>query len=142
MIRQSTQDQSQTTTPSSPSSSSPPWSALRRYVFRRWCLGVLAVVMIVIIVFGILFAAHAYYHAMGGQGFLKAKRWDLGSGQHDGTEVYLPLREIETLGMESSTWGLFGRSPKNIPFYTCGDQQNSCETFAHPVSFSMSQLKT
>ncbi|KAK2625656.1 hypothetical protein QTJ16_004968 [Diplocarpon rosae] len=84
-------------------------------------------------VVGILFAAHGYYRAMGGQGFLKVRR---GSGfvsmQQNNTHLYLPLRREEIIVKGSSILGLMGRSPKNVPFYTCGDQRNSCENYEQP----------
>ncbi|PBP21297.1 hypothetical protein BUE80_DR007888 [Diplocarpon rosae] len=89
--------------------------------------------MISVMVVGILFAAHGYYRAMGGQGFLKVRR---GSGfvsmQQNNTHLYLPLRREEIIVKGSSILGLMGRSPKNVPFYTCGDQRNSCENYEQP----------
>lgn len=81
-------------------------------------------------IIGILFASHVYYHAMGGQGFLKAKRHEeVGYNQDNGIQLFLPMRKVEEAVQGKSDWKLIGRSPKNIPFYTCGDQLNSCESF-------------
>ncbi|KAG4429788.1 hypothetical protein IFR05_014724 [Cadophora sp. M221] len=133
MIHQSAQEiPSQTTTPSRSSSSSRN-SKIRQYVSKgRWWLGGIAIVMVIIMIIGILFASHVYYHALGGQGFLKAKRHEMESKENSSTQIYLPIRKLETVVQGKSFWGLIGRSPKNIPFYTCGDQLNSCETFNQP----------
>lgn len=90
--------------------------------------------MVIVMIVGILFASHVYYHALGGQGFLKAKRQEEESKENISTQLYLPMRKLETVVQGKSSWGLIGRSPKNIPFYTCGDQLNSCQTFDQPVS--------
>ncbi|KAK0108429.1 hypothetical protein ONS95_003234 [Cadophora gregata] len=84
-------------------------------------------------IIGILFASHVYYHAMGGQGFLKARRYQEEVHKLDnGTQLYLPMRKVEKPVQGKPFWDLIGRSPKNIPFYTCGDQLNSCDTFGQP----------
>ncbi|KAH6712986.1 hypothetical protein BKA61DRAFT_576582 [Leptodontidium sp. MPI-SDFR-AT-0119] len=88
--------------------------------------------MVIVMIVGILFASHVYYHALGGQGFLKAKRQEEESKENISTQLYLPMRMLETVVQGKSSWGLIGRSPKNIPFYTCGDQLNSCQTFDQP----------
>ncbi|KAL5321746.1 hypothetical protein ACEPPN_009709 [Leptodophora sp. 'Broadleaf-Isolate-01'] len=88
--------------------------------------------MVIVMIVGILFASHVYYHALGGQGFLKAKRQEEESKENISTQLYLPMRKLETVVQGKSSWGLIGRSPKNIPFYTCGDQLNSCQTFDQP----------
>lgn len=139
MIRQSTPEQPPETTTPSRSTSSSRSSKVRQYVSKgRWWLGAIAIVMVIVMIIGILFASHVYYHALGGQGFLKAKRHETDSKGVSGTQLYLPVRKIETVIRDKSFWALFGRSPKNIPFYTCGDQLNSCATFAQPVSCSVS----
>ncbi|KAH7350962.1 hypothetical protein BKA65DRAFT_593811 [Rhexocercosporidium sp. MPI-PUGE-AT-0058] len=88
--------------------------------------------MVIVMIIGILFASHVYYHALGGQGFLKAKRHGVQSKEKNSTQLYLPMRKLEIVEQGKSFWRQIGRSPKNIPFYTCGDQLNSCETFDQP----------
>lgn len=91
--------------------------------------------MVIVMIVGILFASHVYYHAMGGQGFLKAKRYEeVENTQNNGTQLYLPMRKIEKAVQAKSFREVIGRSPKNIPFYTCGDQLNGCDSFGQPVS--------
>ncbi|KAI9055585.1 hypothetical protein LZ554_000531 [Drepanopeziza brunnea f. sp. 'monogermtubi'] len=84
--------------------------------------------MVAIMVVGIIFAAHGYYKALGGQGFLKAKRKAASPGQNKGTLVYLPLRKVEAPVKGQTDWSLVGRQ-KNVPYYICGDQRNSCGSF-------------
>lgn len=105
-------------------------ATFREYVTHRWWLGALAIFMVAIMVIGIIFAAHGYYKALGGQGFLKVKRGEESLKQGHGALVYLPLRKVEVPVDRS---GFIGRR-KNVPYYTCGDQRNSCRAFDQPVS--------
>ncbi|KAI9643899.1 hypothetical protein NHQ30_007250 [Ciborinia camelliae] len=84
-------------------------------------------------IIGIVFSAHVYYHDMGGQGWLKLKQRNLeGNDQvQNFSQVCLPSRQ---LGPYNSVFALSSRTPATVPYYTCGDQQNSCEAYAHPVS--------
>ncbi|KAG4031801.1 hypothetical protein MFRU_008g01600 [Monilinia fructicola] len=68
---------------------------------------------------------------MGGQGWLKLKQRSFeGSDQFQNfSQVCLPTRQ---LGFDNSRFALNSRTPVNVPYYTCGDQQNSCEAYAHP----------
>lgn len=92
-------------------------------------------IVVLVMILGVIFVAHKYYHDFGGQGFLKYR----GSGyfeQREGdyaNKLYLPLRKVETWDLEHVVWGK--RSPeRNVPFYQCGDQMNSCEEYYQPVS--------
>lgn len=102
----------------------------REYVSRRRCwLSVSAIILLLVMCFGIVFAAHHYYVSFGGQGFLKA-RDQYATSEFDAPKVYLPLRKVATFG-EDSSWS---RSPMEVPYYACGDQQASCEAYNQPVS--------
>lgn len=100
--------------------------------WRGW-LCYLSCLLVVIIIIGIAFSAHVYYHDMGGQGWLKMKHRSLErfDQTQDSTQVCLPSRQ---LAPHNLTYILSPRTPANVPYYTCGDQQNSCEAYAHPVS--------
>ncbi|TVY23234.1 hypothetical protein LHYA1_G007285 [Lachnellula hyalina] len=65
---------------------------------------------------------------MGGQGFLKTRRVE------SPLDVCLPLRksEIRDNGSKSLSVPSAGLG-EDVPFYTCGDQQNSCEAFGQPA---------
>lgn len=63
---------------------------------------------------------------MGGQGFLKRDEVIMGEVGDGGRELYEPYRQV----LEERS--LFRRG--NIPFYTCGDQQHSCEAYNQSVS--------
>ncbi|KAF7947007.1 uncharacterized protein EAE97_004256 [Botrytis byssoidea] len=82
-------------------------------------------------IIGFVCSAHVYYHEMGGQGWLKLKRRS--QEQFDQvqsfSEVCLPSRQLKN---HSSMFALSLRMPATVPWYTCGDQQNSCEAYAHP----------
>jgi hypothetical protein len=98
----------------------------------RSILGLLAFVILIVMTIGVIFAAHSYYVQFGGQGFLKVRHEQL----NDLAEVYLPLRDIQQYEEGSLLpylpWNK--RFPQvEIPYYTCGDQQNSCEAYAQPV---------
>jgi hypothetical protein len=94
---------------------------------------------------GIVFVAHKAYMDLGGQGFLKMRRSLLSPVEEDVPNVYLPLRKVESCPNEESLLaygvGYIKRSPEYVPFYTCGDQQHSCEAFGQPVSQAMTLLR-
>ena len=119
------------------SSSSDRRSRAREYVQRRRCwLSALAVLLVAVMVVGIIFAAHKYYHDLGGQGFLKTRR---GLQMGSASNVYLPLRKVEIRDDDNESFLVYGagfirRSGQNVPFYVCGDQQHNCEAFGQPVS--------
>jgi hypothetical protein len=141
MIPQSPQDPRIIPSPSSSKKKEPSRSStFREYVLHRWLLGVLAIIMVAIMVVGIIFAAHGYYKALGGQGFLKAKREAASPGQNNGTLAYLPLRKVEVPVKGQTDWSLVGRQ-KNVPYYICGDQRNGCESFNQPVSILISPAR-
>ncbi|ESZ91666.1 hypothetical protein SBOR_7923 [Sclerotinia borealis F-4128] len=100
--------------------------------WRGW-LVYLACLLIIIIIIGIVCSAHVYYHDMGGQGWLKLKRRSQKESHQvqNFSQVCLPSRQ---LGFHSPVLALSRRVPATVPWYTCGDQQNSCEAYAHPVS--------
>lgn len=127
------------TTTSFPSSSSSRGSRFRQYeARRRYWLSALAVLFIVIMVVGIVLVAHKYYHDLGGQGWLKMRRDTVGLEAKDVPDVYLPLRKVEVRDGDESLLvygiGYIRRSPEDVPFYLCGDQQQSCEAYGQPVS--------
>jgi hypothetical protein len=80
---------------------------------------------------GIVFAAHKYYHDMGGQGFMKMRRRSRNSKTAHPPDIYLPLRNVQSCNDDESLLiygvGYIRRWGENVPFYTCGDQQHSCE---------------
>jgi hypothetical protein len=47
---------------------------LRERRLCRYVLAVLSVVVIIGIIIGLIFAAHYYFHILGGRGFLKARK--------------------------------------------------------------------
>jgi hypothetical protein len=85
---------------------------------------------------GIVFAAHHYYVAFGGQGFLKLRDQDATyrAGPFNAPDTYLPLRKIATLAqdvdMEERRRYV---GPLEVPYYACGDQQSSCEAYGQSV---------
>ncbi|KUJ18368.1 uncharacterized protein LY89DRAFT_781430 [Mollisia scopiformis] len=81
-------------------------------------------------VIGIVFTAHQYYHDFGGQGWLKARTDEQnGKTSDDPVQLYLPIRQIQVF-KNPAVWER--QAGDNVPFYTCGDQQNSCESFKQP----------
>ena len=119
------------TTPSRYSSSSR-LSVLKEYILRRGCwLGALCVVVIIVMTIGVVFTAHQYYHDFGGQGWLKSRIQNREGNATDETQLYLPMRQIQMLG-KPSFWER--QEGDDIPFFECGDQQNSCKSFGQPVS--------
>jgi hypothetical protein len=112
---------SQTTYSRSPSkTSNSRISKTGQHTSRRRCwLGFGAILVLSIMCLGVVFVAHHYYRTFG----VASPR------------LYLPLRKIE-VGKEdiSLDSGWARRSPMEVPFYACGDQQNSCEAYNQPVS--------
>jgi hypothetical protein len=119
------------TTPSRSSSSSR-LSELKEYMLRRGCwLGTLCVVVIVVMTIGVVFTAHQYYHDFGGQGWLKSRTQHREGNTTDKAQLYLPMRQIQMF-RKPAFWER--QEGDDIPFYTCGDQRNSCASFNQPVS--------
>lgn len=108
-------------------------SGFRRYVSkRRWWLGIGALFLFLGMIVGIIFAAHKYYVSFGGQGFLKNRS----SHTEPTAEVpifFLPIGQVELRHGRVLDLEISERSPKNVPYYTCGDQQHSCEAHNQPV---------
>lgn len=123
---------------SPPSPESPPYQSFqspsksfREYASRRraWLCGA-AVVLLLLMCVGIVVAAHHYYVAFGGQGYLKARDTDA-TWEVDAPKVYLPLRKAARFSEDGRR---IRRSPMEVPYYACGDQQSSCEAYNQPVS--------
>lgn len=130
-----------TSDPNEPSSCAQPLTSrycieacIESLSWRGW-LVYLACLLVLIIIIGIVCSAHVYYHDMGGQGWLKLKQrsQEQFEGVQSTSQVCLPMRP---LGPYNTVFGLSPRKAAPVPWYTCGDQQNSCEAYAHPVSFS------
>ena len=120
---------------SSPKSSHTP-SEFRDYVSRRRCwLTIGAVLLLLVMCLGIVFAAHHYYIEFGGQGFLRT-RDQYATLDFDAPKLFLPLRKVAKLGQD----GRWSRSLMEVPYYACGDQQSSCEAYNQPVSSLNTQL--
>lgn len=115
----------------SPSSSRSRASSFRDGFSRyRWVLYFLVGMIVLIMALGLLFVAHQYYIGFGGQGWLKSRGERRKQNDIYANHLFLPLRkqEVWTAGSER-------RSPQNdVPYYACGDQQNSCQTYNQPVS--------
>lgn len=123
----------------SQSSSSSRLSDFKELVSRRrtrYSLGALAIIVIIAMVIGLIFTAHQYYHDFGGQGWLKARMQHEDRNTADIAQLYLPMRQSQVfreqpLSERQETNPYYA----NVPFYTCGDQQNSCQAYGQPVSF-------
>jgi hypothetical protein len=109
---------------------------LRERRICRYVLVILSVAVIIVMIIGLIFAAHYYFHIWDGQGFLKARRPVPDLRSDEGPRSCLPLRS-----MAQPTDRIYGfdysgvkRSPSITPFYPCGDQQNSCEAYHQAVS--------
>jgi hypothetical protein len=83
----------------------------------------------------LIFVAHYYYHMWGGQGFLGSR-----SLTHMAPETgnHLPLRQIAALD-DRLRFSNLRREPSSPPFYTCGDEQNSCEALSQPVGITQTR---
>lgn len=126
-----------TSDPNEPSSCAQPLTSrycieacIESLSWRGW-LVYLACLLVLIIIIGIVCSAHVYYHDMGGQGWLKLKQrsQEQFEGVQSTSQVCLPMRP---LGPYNTVFGLSPRKAAPVPWYTCGDQQNSCEAYAHP----------
>ncbi len=96
----------------------------------RWVLYFLVGMIVLIMALGLLFVAHQYYVGFGGQGWLKSREERQKQNEIYANHLFLPLRKQEVW-----TVGSGRRSPQNdVPYYACGDQQNSCQTYNQPVS--------
>lgn len=107
----------------------PPPKPVRDHGSRRraWlCLG--AILLLLLMCATIIITAHVYFHEFGGQGWLKIKEGGA-TLTVETPMVYLPLRKIATVSDIAGR-----RSPMEVPYYACGDQQQSCEAYNQPVS--------
>ncbi|KAF8858914.1 hypothetical protein BDZ45DRAFT_590465 [Acephala macrosclerotiorum] len=122
---------------SSQPSSSSRLSDFKEIVSRRrtrYWLGGLAIVVIIAMVIGLIFTAHQYYHDFGGQGWLKARTQQRDRNSTDMPQLYLPLRPIQIFREQSLSERQAGNPYyANVPFFTCGDQENSCQAFGQPA---------
>ncbi|PMD45200.1 hypothetical protein L207DRAFT_578136 [Hyaloscypha variabilis F] len=113
----------------SPSSYRSRASTFRQHASQyKWLICFLAGVIILIMAIGLLFVAHQYYHEFGGQGWLKVR--DKSQEQEDvfARNLFLPLKK-----RKGWITDLQRRSPEDeVPFYQCGDQENSCEAYNQP----------
>ena len=114
----------------SPSSSRSRASNIRYHASQyKWLIFFLAGMIIIIMAIGLLFVAHQYYLEFGGQGWLKVRDENLEQRHVFAHNLFLPLKR-----QERWTTTVRHRSPQNeVPFYQCGDQENSCETYNQPV---------
>ncbi|PMD65993.1 uncharacterized protein K444DRAFT_701475 [Hyaloscypha bicolor E] len=79
----------------------------------------------------LLFVAHQYYREFGGQGWLKVRDESQEQDKFYADTLFLPLRRQEVWKVDPQR-----RSPQhNVPYYVCGDQQSSCETYEQPSQF-------
>ncbi|KAE9375577.1 hypothetical protein N431DRAFT_454203 [Stipitochalara longipes BDJ] len=94
----------------------------------KWLICFLAGMVILIMAIGLLFVAHQYYLEFGGQGWLKIRDESQEQKVVIAHNLFLPLKK-------QGNWitDLQRRSPQDeVPFYQCGDQENSCETYNQP----------
>jgi hypothetical protein len=116
-----------------------PSAYLREQRLCRYVLVVLSVMIVVGTVIGIIFVAHYYFNFWGGHGFLKARKLVPGRRSDERPQSCLPLRSIwQPIGEINDIHGFdhsgVKRSPSTLPFYPCGDQQNSCEAYSQVVN--------
>ncbi|CZR53061.1 uncharacterized protein PAC_02939 [Phialocephala subalpina] len=126
-------------TTSSQSFSNSRLSNLKEYASRRharYWLAALAIIVIIAMVTGLIFTAHQYYHDFGGQGWLRPRTQHRDQDSTDTAQLFLPIRQIQVF-KEQPLSKRQAANPyyANVPFYTCGDQQNSCQAYGQPVSF-------
>ncbi|KAH8687865.1 hypothetical protein BGZ60DRAFT_522504 [Tricladium varicosporioides] len=102
-------------------------SEFREYMSRRrlWLTG-LALFFCSIVVGGIVLTIHIYYEHLPSDFFKSDYDRTEGLAQ-EALAVFLPLRKIE---IRDHNWAK--RVLGNIPFYACGDQQQSCAAFDQP----------
>jgi len=95
----------------------------------KWLICFLAGMVLIIMAIGLLFVAHQYYLEFGGQGWLKVRDENQEQEVVLADNLFLPLKN-----QKRWTTDLHHRSPQNdVPFYQCGDQENSCEIYNQPV---------
>jgi hypothetical protein len=110
--------------------------------YGRFFLSIFAVLMIIVMAIGIVFVAQRAYHDLGGQGFLTSREESDNSNSVPAPDIYLPLRMVENDLKELHLRLGFGkRSPGDVPFYACGDQQQSCGAYNQPVSHYLNLLE-
>jgi len=108
--------------------------------YGRFYLLLFAVLMIIVMAIGIVFVAQRAYHDLGGQGFLKSREGS-GNSNAPALDIYLPLRMVENdLKELYIRMGFSKRSLGDVPFYACGDQQQSCGAYNQPVSHYLNLL--
>ena len=114
----------------SPSSSGSRASNFRYHASQyKWLICLLAGIVLVIMAIGLLFVAHQYYLEFGGQGWLKVRDENQEQKVVFADNLFLPLKKHERWNID-----LGSRLPQNdVPYYQCGDQENSCETYNQPV---------
>lgn len=106
-------------------------SSFRDYASRyRWLIYLVAGLIILVMAFSLLAVAHQYYREFGGQGWLKVRDKSQEQKEVYADNLFLPLRKQEIWKVDTHR-----RSPQhNVPYYVCGDQESSCETYGQPVS--------
>ena len=118
--------------PQSPSGSRS--TSLRHHTTNRghsWLL-LFAGLFVAGMAIGIIFTAHHYFHTLGGQGFLKTRSQEQQRVHFSTMVLHRPLRKVQQINLHKAhVW--WKRSAKGVPFYACGDQQNSCEAYLQPV---------
>jgi hypothetical protein len=101
--------------------------------YRRFHFGLFAFALFIATGVGLTFFTHYHYHPSYSQGFPGGRIVDqLAPGNRD-MRNHLPLRQIAIVMDYKSKHSEIKRDPSSPPFYTCGDQQNSCEAFQQPV---------
>lgn len=106
---------------------------------RRLCQYIpviLSIAIIIGMIISIISVAHYYFLIWGGQGFLKSRRLVLDLRSDEMLQSCLPLRSMArpTNGIHDFDYSGVKRSPSTVPFYPCGDQQNSCEAYSQAVN--------
>jgi hypothetical protein len=116
--------------------SSRAWSLDTDHPWHGRCLLLmLSILIIIAMIIGTIFAAHRYYHEWGGQGFLKARSSDDQKDSNNPCSC-LPLRCViarEAPGVHRFEHVRGTKMSSVPPFYSCRDQQNSCEAYGLPV---------
>lgn len=114
------------------------WSSLYQRERRlcRYVVVTLSVMIIIGMIIGLIFVTHYYFNIWGSQGYLKVRRLVPDLRSDEGPRSCLPLQSLAQPTDEIHGFDYSGvkRSPSIIPFYSCGDQQNSCEAFYQAVS--------
>ncbi|KAH6683315.1 hypothetical protein B0J14DRAFT_647538 [Halenospora varia] len=92
---------------------------------RLWLTG-LSLFFCGIVVGGIVLTIHIYYEHLP-SGLFRSDYDQTAGLAHEALDGFLPLRKIE---IRDDNWAK--RALGNIPFYACGDQQQSCAAFHRP----------